>query len=93
MRAIWTTPARRQLAEAIQYIAEDNPAAAISLDEEVDKKVLLLEKFPNSGRTGRLSGTRESVIGPYILVYELRPDCLLITHFVHSAMQFPPETK
>lgn len=33
MRVVWTSPARLQLAEAMEYIAEDNPLAAIMLDE------------------------------------------------------------
>lgn len=93
MRTIWTTPAREQLTEAITHIAEDNPYAAIMLDDEVDKTVLRLEQFPFSGRIGRLADTREAIIGSYILVYEVHHDFILVTHFVHSSRLFPPTNK
>mgnify|MGYP002074428378 FL=1 len=73
----------------MEYIADENPLAAILLDEDIDRTVRRLEQYPNSAKIGRLKGTREAVIGSYILVYEVHPDCLLITHFVHCARLFP----
>lgn len=89
MEVIWTTPARLQLAAAMDYIAEKDPAAAISLDERVDKTVERLSQFPNSARIGRLANTREAIIGPYVLVYVIHSDTIVITHFVHGAQMFP----
>lgn len=39
MEVIWTTPARLQLAVAMDYLSERDPLAAINLDEKVDKTV------------------------------------------------------
>ena len=89
MEVIWTTPARLQLAEAIEYIAEKDPLAALILDEKVDKTIERLSQFPNSSRIGRLQGTREAVVDSYILVYEVHHAHLLITDFVHGAQMFP----
>lgn len=86
---IWTTPARLQLAAAIDYVAETDPVAAINLDEKVDKTVARLSQFPNSARIGRLPGTREALVGPYILVYEIHCASIVIAHFVHGAQMFP----
>lgn len=93
MRAIWATPARLQLAEAIEYVAESDPLTAILLDEDVDRTVCRLVRFPYSAKIGRLRGTREAIIGSYILVYEVHPDYLLITHFIHCSRQFPPDSE
>lgn len=89
MEVIWTTPARLQLAEAIEYIAEKDPMAALLLDEKVDKTIERLSQFPNSSRIGRLQGTREAIVDSYVLVYEVHPEHLLITDFVHGARMFP----
>lgn len=89
MEIIWTTPARLQLAAVMDYIAEKDPLAAINLDEKVDRTVTRLSQFPNSGRIGRLPGTREAIIGTYVLVYEVNLTSINITHFVHEAQMFP----
>lgn len=93
MRVVWTSPARRQLADATEYIATYDPLAALTLDEKVDQTIERLVQFPNSGRIGRIIGTREGVIGAYILVYEVHTDFLLVTHFVHGNRLFPPENR
>ena len=92
MNIIWASPARRRLASIIEHIAEENPVAAIELDEEIDRKLQQLEKFPYSGRAGKVAGTREAVIGKYILIYEIRDDNLIIDYIYHGAMQYPPKS-
>lgn len=89
MIAVWASTAERDRWAAMEYIANDNPEVALKLDEEISLAVRRLEQYPYSTRIGRLKGTREAIIGSYILVYEVHPDCLLITHFVHCARLFP----
>lgn len=93
MIAIWTSTAERDRWAAMEYIANDNPEAALELDEEISLTVRRLEQYHHSARIGRLKGTREAVIGSYILVYEVHPDYLLITHFVHCARLFPSDSE
>lgn len=90
MKAVWTGPAEQERWEIMDHIDADDPQAALNFDEEVSRMVARLEQFPRSGRIGRLEGTREAIIGKYVLVYELRKNCLLITHFVHGMRKFPP---
>lgn len=90
MKAIWSAEADRDRDEVLDYIEEHDPDAAFKLDMEISKIIVRLEQFPNSGRPGRLPGTREAVIGPYILVYKVLPNALLITQLVHGARKFPP---
>jgi len=44
------------------YIEEDNPLAAIAVDERIAEQVAVLTRFPEGGRPGRVAGTRELVI-------------------------------
>ncbi|WP_407702958.1 hypothetical protein [Thiorhodovibrio frisius] len=41
---------------------QDNPAAAVALDELFSEKAGRLIDFPNLGRHGRVSATRELVV-------------------------------
>lgn len=91
MIAVWTDEAEQDRWQAMDYyIDKDCPEAALELDEQISCVICRLEQFPYSGRIGRIRGTREARVGSYILTYRVMPDCLLITHFTHGAMLFPP---
>ncbi|WP_425194963.1 type II toxin-antitoxin system RelE/ParE family toxin [Paraburkholderia phenazinium] len=57
----------------MDHIAEDSPAAALAVDEEIESQADTLVQHPQLGRHGRVSGTRELVIArtPYIAVYAI----------------------
>ena len=72
------------------YIAHDNPAAAIdmwlSIDDQVSK--LTDPNFPR--RRGRVPGTLELVAHPnYLVVFEQTLDTVLVLEVLHVAMQYP----
>jgi plasmid stabilization system protein ParE len=72
------------------YIAHDNPAAAIdmwlSIDDQVSK--LTDPNFPR--RRGRVPGTLELVAHPnYVVVFEQTLDTVLVLEVLHVAMQYP----
>lgn len=48
-KIVWTENARQWLREIRDYIAEDNPGAAIRTIEGIYEKVQLLAKFPELG--------------------------------------------
>jgi toxin ParE1/3/4 len=50
-----------------------------------------LAQFPEQGRTGRKSGTRELVLSglPYLAVYRLRGDTIEILRILHGAQIWP----
>jgi addiction module RelE/StbE family toxin len=75
----------------MDYIGRDNPAAAIRLDLEIDEQVRQLERFPELGRIGRESGTRELVIDrtPFIAVYTINAATIRIVRLLHGAQMFP----
>ncbi|MFN2267274.1 MAG: type II toxin-antitoxin system RelE/ParE family toxin [Desulfonatronovibrio sp.] len=49
---------------------QDNPMAAIAVDERIMEQTARLASFPKSGRSGRVEGTRKLVVGhtPFIVV-------------------------
>ena len=56
------------------YIEEDSPRAAVVVDDRIRAQVTQLLQFPETGRPGRIEGTRELVISrtPYIAAIALQ---------------------
>jgi toxin ParE1/3/4 len=85
--------ARAARQAAIEFIAQDNPRAALGQLDEIERQTDLLPSQPNMGRPGRKKGTRELVINrtPFILVYRVKPRAkrIEIIHFLHGAQQWP----
>jgi len=83
---IWTPPARDDLAEIIDYISDDNPAAAFRLQERLEIVVLPLSEHPEMYRQSeRLPECREIVAHPnYIVLYRVSPDCVEVMRVVHA---------
>jgi plasmid stabilization system protein ParE len=87
----WLTSGSETLRRHIAFIAADNPAAAVKVRRRIRTTVLRLCQFPESGRTGHVSGTRELVVSglPYIVVYRLRENTVEILRVVHTSMNQP----
>jgi toxin ParE1/3/4 len=95
MELVWTPRARRVRQASIDYIAQDNPVAALSQLDEIERQTDMLIQHPEMGRPGRVDGTRELVIGrtPFIVVYRLKPRAKRIElfRFLHGAQQWPKD--
>jgi len=70
----WGTVALNERYDQLDYIAMDDPLAAISQDQEIEQQTNLLTTQPEMGRAGRVKGTRELVISrtPFIVVYRVK---------------------
>lgn len=91
MKLVWTRPAATDRREIRAYIAQDNPAAALALDELFSEKAGRLLDHPGLGRPGRIADTRELVVHQnYILVYDLAGDLVRVLRVLHAAQQWPP---
>jgi len=78
----------------MDHIAQDNPAAALALDEEFEAKADQLPKHPTLYKPGRMKGTREIVVRPnYIMVYAIQGSTIVILRVLHAAQQWPAEKK
>lgn len=72
MRVIWTPEAQRDRADIWDYIAADNPSAAVRMDELFSDAAARLAVHPVLGREGRVPGTRELIPHEsYCLIYEI----------------------
>jgi len=75
-----------------EYIAADNPTAAIELDERFERSAHRLLAHPTAGRLGRLPGTRELVAHPhYVIVYTADAKRVRILRLLHTALHWPPQ--
>ena len=93
MVLVWTPRARRAREEVIDYIAEDNPVAALGQLDEIERQTDMLIQHPEMGRPGRVDGTRELVVSrtPFIVVYRVKPLAgrIELISFLHGAQQWP----
>lgn len=91
MKLRWTRPALADVSQILDYITERNSLAAPGVAEVLESSVLRLLDHPNSGRPGRVAGTRELVIPklPYVIAYRVIGDCVDILAVRHSARLWP----
>lgn len=87
---VWRETARRQLAEIIAFIANDDPAAARRLKERIEAVVVPLAQYPYLYPRGRVAGTRELVAHPnYLIVYKVTVERVEIIAVLHARRQYP----
>ena len=91
MKIRWTKRAIRSLASIHSYISKDSPAAATRVAAAIVDATDQLEQFPQSGRTGRIEGTRELVVPglPYIIPYRVVDDLIVILSVIHTSRKWP----
>ena len=91
LRVRWTEPAARALEGILDYIAKDNPAAALHVARRVGAAVEQLAEHPKIGREGRVRGTRELVIYdiPYVVPYRIKNEEVHILSVYHASRKWP----
>ena len=91
MQLKWTKPAIHDLVEAGHYIEQHNPQAAKNMSQRVQEAVENLLDFPNIGRPGRVSETKELVVSgtPFIVIYKVLGAVIYIIRVLHHAQQWP----
>jgi toxin ParE1/3/4 len=89
----WLPEAEHNRESQLAYIAERNPAVAISLGDAIEAAVSRLADFPESARTGRVRGTRELVVAgtPYIVVYRIERSAVVVIRMLHGGQDWPPK--
>lgn len=93
MRLEWSAFALADRTAIFDYIEADSPKAAIAVDGRIREQVQTLARFPESGRQGRVEGTRELVISrtPYIAAYRIAGKTVRILRILHGAQRWPEE--
>ena len=91
MQLRWSPKAADDLASIVLYIRQNNPVAAQRVAGEIYDRITRLAAFPNLGRTGRVSGTREFPLTPlpFIVIYRVLQDTVEIVAILHGAQRWP----
>jgi toxin ParE1/3/4 len=94
MKVVWTRKASLHLRSAYDYWARESSAsAADTMLDHIFSAVELLERFPETGRPGRIPGTRELVIvpTPFLIAYRVRKGNIEILSLFHGARKWPEQ--
>lgn len=91
MRVKWLRHAIFDLDTETARIAQENPEAAVQMYGYIRAHVVNLEKFPESGKPGRIFGTRELVVDryPYIIPYRVKNGVVEILRIFHTRREPP----
>ena len=92
MRIEWSPNAVSDLKSISEYIEKDRSLeAANRVAREIYNSIQTLRTMPHRGRPGRIENTRELVVPrlPYIVVYQVSAEHLLILNIVHGAQRWP----
>lgn len=91
MKVFWASAAEQDRADIIDYIGQDNPLAAIRMDELFTEAAGRLAEQPLLGKTGLIPGTRELIPHEsYRLVYGVQDNTVWILALVHTARMWSP---
>ncbi len=88
----WSAHALADLKTISEYIQRDRgPLTANRVIRNIYEAIQNLTSMPNSGRSGRVAGTRELVLAPlpYIVIYQTSAERLLVLNIVHGAQKWP----
>lgn len=93
MRLEWATLALDDRDRIFDYIERHNSRIAVTVDDRISSQVERLIVFPESGRFGRIEGTRELVIDrtPYIAAYRIKDDVVRVLRVLHGSQQWPDQ--
>ena len=92
MKVVWRPMAEADRESIFDYIAKDNPGAALELDEEFQAKAEQARQRPTLYKPGRVNGTREIVVRPnYVMIYRVEEggDTLAVLRVLHAAQKWP----
>jgi toxin ParE1/3/4 len=94
MIVIWSSAAIADLTQLRAHIENDNSAAAQRVALDIAHSVdTLLPANPQSGRPGRVPGTRELVIPktPFIVPYRIVNGAIEVLRVYHGARRWPEQ--
>ncbi len=95
MKIVFTPTARKQFFNALAYIRQDKPSAAISFRKKAEQTLLRLIDHPKSGRSIPEFPDlpyREVIVAPYRFFYKVKNNAVWIVAVWHGTQipQMPP---
>lgn len=89
MKLEWKPASFSDRERIMDFIAQDNPQAALDLDAMFEKKADAITDNPKLFKSGRMKGTREAVVHPsYVLVYEVSVDTVTVLRVLHTSQSW-----
>jgi len=93
MTVRWTSTGLRDLESLHAYVAEHSEhgsdEAAARTVERILAGLEARERFPAMGRRGRVAGTRELIVSPFIVAYRVKRDAIEVVAIIHGARRWP----
>lgn len=92
-RLVWRRMAMADREAIMEHIGQNNPMAAVELDDEFEAKAENARQRPMLYRVGRVKDTREIVVRTnYVMVYRIEDDgnTVSVLRVLHAARQWPP---
>jgi len=91
MKIVWSAASVRHLHQAVDYSQGESSSAAVPIRRRILETVKRVGQMPNSGRIGRIEGTREAVVlrSPYIVLYRISEQTVEILGIWHGAQLWP----
>lgn len=88
-----TRPARKDILESAQFIADENPKAALRFLEAVDKSIEQIRKTPGIGAPKVIGGkdVRMWIVKGFqkhLIFYTARTDEITIIRVIHSSKDY-----
>lgn len=90
MRLVWSAMARKDRLRIMTLIEQDNPVAAVALDEAFRDKARHAARFPHAYKPGRCAGTHEIVVTPnYVMIYQVQEQQVEMLRILHARQRWP----
>lgn len=91
MKLEWRPRALADVQALRGRVAREQPAAAARVAGRILAAAELLSMYPELGRAGRASGTRELAVARtrYLLIYRYHGDSVTILRVLHGAQNWP----
>lgn len=86
---VWTSPALAEFDELVAYIRDQDPTTADRVAAYIDQRIGTLLAHPHIGRPGRVRGTRELVVAPFIVAYEVADELIVILTVLRGRRRWP----
>ena len=89
MTVRWAPTAARDLVSLHEFISDENPRAAGTIVDQILAGVETLAEYPHLGRSGRVPGTRELVVAPFVVAYRVGGPPVEILAMLHGSRRWP----
>ncbi|NQV51399.1 MAG: type II toxin-antitoxin system RelE/ParE family toxin [Candidatus Marinimicrobia bacterium] len=87
---LWTDVAENDLIGIIDYIAEEDPGAALKIMDKIRRRTNSLFNLPERGRIVRelseqgISGYHELIVSPWRIIYKIEDNKVLVLSVLDS---------